>query len=113
MTKVNVADIKAKLSEFLTRAEQGERIVICRHNTPVAELRALAASRIDPRPVGPLPDRPTFDIPPSFFEPLPDDELELWEGAPPATPGDRAPQVAEAKSVYAARAKKTRPRRRS
>ena len=82
MVKTNVADIKARLSEYLDRAMGGERIVICRHNTPVAELRAFGAARVEPRPVGPLPGRPTFDLPSSFFEPLPDEELDLWESTP-------------------------------
>lgn len=96
MAKVNVFEVKAKLSEFLDRAAAGERILICRHNTPVAELRAVEASRVDERPIGPLPGRPTFEVPPSFFEPMPDDELELWEG-----------KVAETRTSYS-----NKPRRR-
>ena len=42
MFKVNVFEVKAKLSEYLDRAARGERIVICRHNKPVAELRPSA-----------------------------------------------------------------------
>jgi prevent-host-death family protein len=80
MTKVNVFEIKARLSEYLDRAAQGERIVVCRHNKPVAELRAIEQARTEPRPIGPLPGRPRFDVPASFFEPLPADELELWDG---------------------------------
>lgn len=106
MSKVNVFEVKAKLSEYLDRAARGERIVICRHNKPVAELRAVEDVRTEPRPIGPLPGRPTFEIPPSFFEPLPDEELELWEqgtGADPLAPewrqpGSRTPKVAETKT---------------
>ena len=79
--KVNVFEVKAKLSEYLDRALDGERVVICRHNKPVAELRAVSESRTQPRPIGPLPGRPTFEIPPAFFEPLPDEDLALWEGS--------------------------------
>lgn len=74
MVKVNVHQIKAKLSEYLDRAANGERIVICRHNKPIAELRAVEDARAEPRPVGPLPKRPGFDVPSSFFEPLPDED---------------------------------------
>ena len=80
MNKVNVFEIKAKLSEYLDRAARGERIVICRHNKPVAELRAIVDAVSKPRAIGPIPGRPTFDLPLSFFEPLPEDELEQWEG---------------------------------
>ena len=86
MIKVNLFEVKAKLSEYLDRAAQGEHIVICRHNTPVAELRAVADARTEPRPIGPLPGRPTFELPASFFEPLPADELDLWEGVAAADP---------------------------
>jgi len=88
MIKVNIFEAKARLSEYLDRAARGERIVVCRHNTPVAELRHVSAVRTEPRPVGPLPGRPVFDLPPSFFDPMSDDELESWEGAMPpyATP---------------------------
>jgi len=106
MSKVNVFEVKAKLSEYLDRATRGERIVICRHNRPVAELRAIEAVRTEPRPIGPLPGRPTFEVPASFFDPLPQEELDLWEGvaandplSPTWTPQSarRTPQVAESK----------------
>jgi len=106
MLKVNIFEVKAKLSEYLDRAARGERIVICRHNRPVAELRAIEEVRTEPRPVGPLPGRPAFEIPPAFFEPLGVEELELWEGGAVfdesgtrggASPG-RADRVAEGKA---------------
>jgi prevent-host-death family protein len=91
MIKVNIFEAKAKLSEYLERAVQGERIVICRHNKPVAELRGVEEIRASPRPIGPLPGRPAFDIPASFFEPMSDDELELWEGAALTDPASSDP----------------------
>ena len=80
MIKVNVFEIKAKFSEYLDRAARGDRIVIYRHNKPVAELCAVEEARAEPRPIGPLPGRPAFKVPASFFEPLPHDELDRWEG---------------------------------
>jgi prevent-host-death family protein len=106
MNKVNVFEVKAKLSEYLERAAAGERIVICRHNKPVAELRPVDAARVEERPIGPLPGRPTFEVPPSFFEPLTDEELDLWEGAgtgdvEPATgPPPGTSKVAESRGSY-------------
>jgi prevent-host-death family protein len=112
MIKANVFEVKAKLSEYLDRAVRGEHIVICRHNKPVAELRAVEDVRMEPRPIGPLPGRPTFEIPASFFEPLPSGEEDLWEGiastdplspgwAPP--PGGSASRVAETRAEYTVR----------
>ena len=80
MIKVNVFEVKAKLSEYLDRAARGDRIVIYRHNKAVAELRAVEEASTEPRPIGPLPGRPVFKLEASFFEPLPADELDLWEG---------------------------------
>jgi antitoxin (DNA-binding transcriptional repressor) of toxin-antitoxin stability system len=86
MIKANVFEVKARLSEFLDRAANGERIVVCRHNKPIAELRALDDARTEPRPIGPLRGRPTFDVPASFFEPLSDDDLDLWDGGAVVSP---------------------------
>ena len=86
MIKANILAVKTKLSEFVERAAAGELVVICRHNTPVAELRAVAAARADPRPVGPLPGRPTFEIPASFFEPMTAAELASWDEVPADDP---------------------------
>ena len=106
MSKANVFDVKARLSAFVDRAARGERILICRRNKPVAELGPVAEVRTEPRPIGPLPGRPSFDVPPSFFEPIPAEDLEAWEGA-----GMPAFQVAERKGGYGVRRRK--PRRRS
>ena len=121
MLKANVFEVKARLSEYLDRAARGERIVICRHNKPLAELRAVEEIRTEPRPIGPLPGRPTFEIPASFFEPMPADELKLWEGltltdplSPAWTPRPErgASRVAETKGKYSARRARRPVRRR-
>ena len=115
MIKANIFEIKAKLSEYLDRATHGERIVICRHNKPVAELRAVDAVRTEPRPIGPLSGRPTFIVPASFFEPLPSDELDLWEGVAstdPLAPGSTPQVPGGASRVAETKAEHTLPRRR-
>jgi prevent-host-death family protein len=120
MLMVNIADIKAKLSEYLDRAVGGERVLICRHNKPIAELRAVADLRTDPRPIGPLPGRPTFDVAAAFFEPMPDAELERWDGAdagdlgppwPEPKPSARASRVAESAGPSRAHRRRTTKRR--
>jgi prevent-host-death family protein len=103
MVKTNVADAKARLSEYLDRAQRGERVIICRHNQPVAELRAVDEIRAEPRPIGPLAGRQVFDVPPAFFDPLPDLELDLWEGAP--VPGSPARRGRVARAPRAGRGK--------
>ena len=112
MIMTNVAVVKARLSEYLDRAARGERILICRHNKPVAELRAVEETRTKPRPIGPLPGRPTFEIPASFFEPMSEDELEQWEkgnSTDPVSPilapgpGRRVSRAAESTASYGTR----------
>jgi prevent-host-death family protein len=42
-TMINIADLKARLSEFVGMAEAGEEVLVCRRNLPVARLVPLAA----------------------------------------------------------------------
>ena len=84
MTKVNVFEAKARLSEYLDRVELGELVVICRRNRPVAELRAISAARTTPRPIGGLKGR--FTVAASFFEPLPDEIVETFGNSPVVYP---------------------------
>ena len=78
MIKINTAEAKARLSHYLERVEGGETVVVCRRNVPIAEIRPLPKRPRDRRPVG--IDR-GMTIPPSFFDPLPDDLLDAFEGA--------------------------------
>jgi prevent-host-death family protein len=78
MIMVNIADAKAKLSEYLDAVGRGERVVICRHNRPVAELRAVASGTTAKRRLGAAAG--VVDIPSSFFAPLPDADLDAFEG---------------------------------
>ena len=91
MKMINIHDAKAKLSEYLDLVETGERVLICRRNQPVAELRAWATPRTTPRPLGGL----ELTVPDSFFDPLPDDETEAFYGDS-ADASRAASQVAEA-----------------
>lgn len=77
MIRVNLAEAKAKLSAYVNRVEEGQTVVICRRNVPVAELRPVTQPSADQRPVG--IDR-GMEIPDSFFEPLPSDLIDAFEG---------------------------------
>jgi prevent-host-death family protein len=81
MIRVNVHEIKAKLSEYLARVEAGEVVQVCRRNVPVAELRAVSSRPGDARPRGLA--RGLFRVPDSFFEPLPEEVLRGFEGRDP------------------------------
>jgi antitoxin (DNA-binding transcriptional repressor) of toxin-antitoxin stability system len=82
MIMVNIADAKAKLSEYIEAVSNGESVVICRHNRPVAELRRIEPARIAPRDLTPMFPGETF-MTDAFFEPMSEEELEEWEGSEP------------------------------
>jgi prevent-host-death family protein len=75
---LNVHDAKTHLSRYLARVEQGETVVLCRRNRPVAELRPLPKKRNEPRPLGLEAGR--FTVGDAFDEPLPDDLLDAFSG---------------------------------
>lgn len=77
MIRVNIADAKTHLSRHLERVERGETIVLCRRNVPIAEIRPLPRRPEQMRPLG--IDR-GMELPESFFEPLPEDLLDAFEG---------------------------------
>ena len=77
-TVVNVGEAKTHFSRLLRRVEQGEEIVLAKAGKPFARLVPLEAAQARRAPgllkgvVEELDDR--------FFEPLPEEELRLWEG---------------------------------
>ena len=78
MIKLNIHEAKTHLSRYLDRLEKGEKILLCRRNAPIAEIRPLLPERSTPRPIG--LDRGAFEVPPSFFEPLPDEVTAAFRG---------------------------------
>ena len=78
MIRLNVQEAKTNLSRYLDRVAAGETVILCRRNVPIAEIRALPQRRRSPRPVGFAKGK--IVISPEFFDPLPDDELDAWEG---------------------------------
>lgn len=78
MIKVSVQDAKTHLSRYLAAVEDGEVVVVCRHNKPIAELRKVETPEPrEPRRFG-LWDG--FGVSETFFEPLPDDLLKALTG---------------------------------
>lgn len=79
MIKLNVHEAKTHLSRYLKRLEDdGEVIVLCRRNIPIAEIRPLPVKPHQERPVGLA--KGLFEVGPQFFEPLPEDVLDAFEG---------------------------------
>ena len=74
---VTIHKAKTNLSQLIARAEAGEEIVIARAGTPVVKLVPVEAPK-PKRVFGSMKGRASLDE--KFWEPLPEDELRLWEG---------------------------------
>ena len=81
MIEVNIHEAKTHLSRYLEQVEKGEIVVLCRRNVPIAEIRSIPPFPTEPRPIG--IDR-GMTVPASFFEPLPADILDVFEGGEPS-----------------------------
>ena len=78
------------LPQLLKRVQAGEELIIAQGETPVARLVPIAPAAAESRAAGePSPARPErrpglyagqIIVGPEFFEPLPEEELRLWEG---------------------------------
>jgi antitoxin (DNA-binding transcriptional repressor) of toxin-antitoxin stability system len=79
MIRVNIHEAKAHFSDCVRRAREGERVVVCERNVPVAEIilfRLDEAKRS--RNVGFL-DSVGIDAPPEAFAAMTDEELKDWD----------------------------------
>jgi prevent-host-death family protein len=76
MVLTTIHRAKTNLSALIERAERGEEIVIARGKQPVARLVPIKKA---PKKRVPGMFKGEFDLGPSFFEPLPPDELGAWE----------------------------------
>lgn len=68
---------KTHLSDLVARAEAGEEVILARDKTPAVRLVPIPRE-LPCRKPGRLEGKIT--VGPEFFEPLPEEELKLWEG---------------------------------
>jgi prevent-host-death family protein len=76
MTVVSISQAKTQFSRLIARVEAGEEVTITRRGRPVARLVACKLRK--KRRPGRLEGKVV--IPDDFFDPLPEEELKLWEG---------------------------------
>jgi prevent-host-death family protein len=76
MKLVTVHTAKTNLSQLIAAAEAGEEVIIQRGHEAVVRLVPVASPA--KREFGALAGKVSLD--PGFFEPLPPDELDAWEG---------------------------------
>ena len=75
MPTFTIRAAEANLSKLVARAEAGEEIVLVRGKKAIARIVPVAVK--PKRKFGSLKGKAS--IGPEFFEPLPEDELKLWE----------------------------------
>ena len=52
MIKLNIHEAKTHISHYLEKLAQGETILLCKRNIPIAEIRPLPQHRKTKRPIG-------------------------------------------------------------
>jgi prevent-host-death family protein len=77
MTSVTIEEAKAQLSRLIEQVERGEDVILTRDAKPVARLVPYV-QELRKRGFGSMRGRVWLDE--SFWDPLPEDELKLWEG---------------------------------
>ena len=73
MTTVNIHEAKTHLSRLLARVHRGEEIIIAKAGEPYARLVSVLSGRKR------CPGLAKGAVTDAFFEPLPEEELRLWE----------------------------------
>ena len=79
MAVFTIHQAKTNLSQLIAQAEAGEEVVIARGKKPVVKLQVVEPTR-DRHVLGRLKGKITPPPDSFFFNPLPEDELRLWEG---------------------------------
>ncbi len=81
MVTVNVHEAKTNLSRLLKQAEAGEEVIIARNGKPVARLTPVRKRGM--RKPGTLKGNKVWEeLSDLVMQPLPEEELAMWEGGP-------------------------------
>jgi prevent-host-death family protein len=76
MPTISIHTAKATLSQLLARVEAGEEIILARGKKPIAKLVPFNPPAAHRR-FGAL--RGVINVGPEFFDPLPEQDLAVWE----------------------------------
>ncbi len=52
MIQSNINEIKTQLSSYLEKVAQGETVIVCKRNVPIAEIKPIKRKLKKARPVG-------------------------------------------------------------
>lgn len=77
MIKVNIHEAKTHLSKYLSQLDAEGKIIICKHNVPVAEIVPVKNEDTEKkRPIGLA--KGEFTVPESFFDELPEETMNSF-----------------------------------
>lgn len=81
MINLNINEIKTHFSSCLAKVSNGETVIVCKRNIPIAEIKPIASPPDRKRPIGLAgKEYPEFKISDTFFDPLPDDIIAAFNG---------------------------------
>ena len=84
MITLNINEIKTHFSSFLAKVSNGETVIVCKRNIPIAEIKPIATLPNKKRPIGLAgKEYPDFKVSNAFFEPLPEDIVAAFNGGDP------------------------------
>lgn len=86
MRQPNIHEVRENLAEYIAAAAEGEEVLICRRNEPVARLLAITRLPRKPRPIGQAADAGVA-LPAAFWEPLSEELMAAFGGSAEAPPG--------------------------
>lgn len=78
MTIVTIHEAKTHLSRLIARVLAGEEVTIARGKEPVVKLMPVKEPPKAKRQLGTL--KAKIDLDKGFWDPLPEEELALWNG---------------------------------
>ena len=81
MSNVSVAEAKNRLPELIKAVENGERVTICRHGKPVAELVRTSPKAKRGVQLGRFSHLKNVELDPDWWKPMTKEEAEaFYEG---------------------------------
>ena len=78
MSRIEIEDFQQSVEEHVDSLRPGEKIVLCRDGSLIAEVRTPPQQRTKTRELGLAKGQ--IVVTDEFFEPLPDEILEIFEG---------------------------------
>lgn len=79
MIQSNINEIKTHLSRYLDKVAQGETVIVCKRNVPIAEIKPIKQTLKKSRPIGLAKKKyPDFQLTDECIDPLPDDVMATF-----------------------------------